>query len=148
VNNQGWRTADAATVPLSGGAPAPPGSDDPPPTVRPPFDPQAFARESESKIAVLESGVTEAAPASTRPTTPPPAGMPLLYAIDGDSIPSLAIAREDLDWFELPKLARHLLRHVDGEAPLAVICARIGLKVPQALRLLEGLSRDGALVWH
>src|SRR5580700_10890073 len=89
-----------------------------PPTVRPPFDPEEYARESESKIR-LEA---------TQATMPPPAAAGLgsgtiaaLAVIEPDVVPLLVVARDDLDWYELEPNARSLLRHVDGQATIAAI---------------------------
>ena len=81
-----------------------------PTTVRPPFDPEAYARETDSIANVEQHGVAP----SVRPTTPPPPGMPGCGAIDVDCVPLLALAREDMEWFDVTALARVLLDHVDG----------------------------------
>ncbi|MGH7293473.1 MAG: hypothetical protein ACRELB_01000, partial [Polyangiaceae bacterium] len=84
-------------------------------TVRPPFDPEAFARESESNIRV------DTQPPSKRPTTPPAANLPQyaagltsgtmvsLGSVSSDAIPMLAVARDDLEWFDLSGPVRELL---------------------------------------
>jgi hypothetical protein len=106
-------------------------------TVRPPFDPQEFARQSE------------------RATLPPPAQTPsdapelvsgtmeVFWPVEATAIPDLAVARDDLEWFDLPPLCRKLLEHVDGKATVEAICARSGVDVTDATELFEDLVREG-----
>jgi hypothetical protein len=106
-------------------------------TIRPPFDPQEFARESE------------------RATVPPPARMPsdapevvssmmeVILPVDATTIPELAVAKEDLEWFDLPQLARKLLDEMDGESSVEAICERAGLVLADAIDLVEELAREG-----
>jgi len=123
-------------------------------TVRPPFDPEQFARESDSRIAI------EAEPPSDRPTAPPPPGLPP-YAADlsapkhpapgsvgPDAVPSLTVARDDLDWFELPRLARELLVHVDGRSTLAILCERCGFALDAVTATCQELDRQGIVTLH
>jgi hypothetical protein len=129
-------------------------------TVRPPFDPEQFARETDSMIDDEED------PPSGRPTAPPPPGlpqyasgvmphvapslasgtMPALGTLDSEAVPSLAVAREDLEWFELPTLARELLRHVDGRTPLSTLCASAGLAFDAAMAACHELDRQGLVI--
>jgi hypothetical protein len=118
-------------------------------TVRPPFDPEQFARESDSMIGL------DGEPPSERPTAPPPPGLPQytggpslpkpysLTSVGSEAVPSLAIAREDLEWFELPRLTRDLLALVDGRSTLAVICARGGLALEAAMAACHELDCQG-----
>jgi hypothetical protein len=118
-------------------------------TVRPPFDPEQFARESDSRIAFEEN------PPSSRPTAPPPPGLPhyepevspreadSFPPVSAEAVPSLAIARQDLEWFELPKLARDLLGQVDGRSTLAMVCARGGFALEAATAACQELERQG-----
>jgi hypothetical protein len=106
-------------------------------TIRPPFDPQEFARESE------------------RATLPPPPRMPsdapelasstmeVILPVEPTSVPELAVAKEDLEWFDLPPLARKLLEEMDGEASVEAICERAGLILADAIELVEELAREG-----
>jgi hypothetical protein len=120
-----------------------------PSTVRPPFDPVSYARESDSRLR------TETTPPSARPTAPPPPGMPqytpgassgtmhALGAVSSGAVPDLAVAREDLEWFELTPYVRSLLRYVDGRQSIEAICARACLKLDEVLATMHELSRDG-----
>jgi hypothetical protein len=120
-------------------------------TVRPPFDPEAFARESDSKVRV------ETDPVSARPTAPPPPGIPQyapglssgtmhsLGSVTSDAIPTLAVARDDLEWFELPAFTRDLLHLVDGHEPIAAICLRGGIALDRAMAAFHELVNDGVI---
>jgi hypothetical protein len=106
-------------------------------TVRPPFDPQEFARETE------------------RVTMPPPARAPsdapelvsetldVFWPVEPTTLVDLVVARDDLEWFELPPLARKLLDHVDGTNSVEVISARSGVALAEAMDLLDELAREG-----
>lgn len=101
------------------------------PTVRPPFDPEEYARESESRI----------------PTAPPPADPPTHTASAGD-VPVLAMSREDLEWFDLPELPRALLPLIDGHADVRSIASRANAELAEVLSALDQLVRDGAVTWR
>ena len=119
-------------------------------TVRPPFDPLTFARDSESSIRI-----GEAAPPSTRPTAPPPPGVPQYQAgltsgtmhslanVGSDTVPSLAVATEDLAWFELPEPAAALVGLVDGTANIGALSTRAGVALEAATCTFHELARDG-----
>ena len=77
---------------MSGEADDRDGSSRGPITVRPPFDPTQFARDSEQRLRASE-------PPSTTPTTPPPA---LSLDVRPESlleewVPMLAVARSELE---------------------------------------------------
>jgi len=119
-------------------------------TVRPPFDPLEFARDSESSIRIGETD-----PASARPTAPPPPGLPQYQAgltsgtmhslanVGSDTVPSLAVAGEDLAWFELPEPAATLLGHVDGAVNIGALCTRAGVTLDAAMVIFHELARQG-----
>src|SRR5690242_9994761 len=81
-------------------------------TVRPPFDPEEFARESDVMMRVVEARA-----ASEQPTAPPPRGLPLYEpalssgtmpsfgAVASDAVPRLVMTGEDLEWFDIPPSA-------------------------------------------
>lgn len=109
-------------------------------TIRPPFDPQEFARESE------------------RVTLPPPARMPsdapevvsttmeVLLPIEATTIAEVAVGKEDLEWFELPPLAHKLLEEIDGATSIETICDRAGLVLTDAIDMVEAMAREGIIV--
>jgi hypothetical protein len=133
-----------------------------PTTVRPPFDPEKFARESDSKLRVLEEsarvGERRAAP-SNRPTVPPPPGLPDYDGpvvsspsapppIGMDVVPELVVAREDLEWFDLSTEARSLLQHVNGECAVGAICDKAQLSAGDVFSELERLAGEGLVTWR
>ena len=127
---------------------------EPPPTTRrPPFDPAEFARESEAKLLAA----TEA-PASNKPTAPPP-GIPpggsipdvqeveakvgARDALGADAIAVLTVSRDDVDWFRLSHEATKLLAFVDGVRSLETICAMASVRVEDGAAALLELAEQG-----
>jgi hypothetical protein len=122
-------------------------------TVRPPFDPEEFARNAESGIRLAEGASAPPLP----PTMPPPAGLPEYptdlvptswsprVALDADAIPALAVAGGDLDWFDLSPRARRVLPHVNGRDSAATISERCGLELGETIDVLDGLAHEGII---
>jgi hypothetical protein len=108
-------------------------------TVRPPFDPQEFARESE-RTTLPPPGPTSDAPELASGT------MEIFLPVEAMTIPELTVAREDLEWFDLPPQARTVLAQIDGEASVETISARAGLLLTDAIDLVEELAREGLVV--
>jgi hypothetical protein len=137
------------------------GSDDEPPTLRPPFDPQKFARDSEKALRAQE--ITSESARPTRrppppsPSSPPPAvratedratdGAQLLVqlSVDDDDVPFLAIAIEHARAVPLSPIARTFLRYVNQRDCVAVICSRAGIRMDDAIVAIEELSGAGVL---
>jgi hypothetical protein len=132
--------------------------DDGAPTVRPPFDPEAFALESDTKLRTTE------APASVRPTlsplaararsdahvvTAPRARVPSLeIGPDSallDAVPALVVAREDLEWFDLSPEARKVAALVDGLKNVETLCARTSFDADRVRCLLLELAQHGVV---
>lgn len=119
-----------------------------PDTVRPPFDPEEFARESDSLIRI------EAAPTVAPPPMPEHANggtsgtIAALAAVGPEVVPLLDVARDDLEWFDLQPVARALLRHVDGHASLATIAESADVPLDEATAVLHELAREGVLTWQ
>jgi hypothetical protein len=86
-------------------------------------------------------------PASSRPTTPPPAPEPVPMAGASD-VPVLAISREDLDWFEVTSAARDLLRQVNGRDTVQALAALLHMPTEELLAELEKLAREGLITWR
>lgn len=119
-------------------------------TVRPPFDPLQFARDSESKVRIGETD-----PASARPTAPPPPGMPQYQAgltsgtmhslanVGADTVPSVAVTPEDLEWFDLPEVTALLLVLVDGTSNIGALSERADISLDEAMAAFHELARDG-----
>jgi hypothetical protein len=111
-----------------------------------------YARESESLIRI------ESTPPSARPTAPPPPGMPhytpgatsgtmhALGSVSSGAVPELAIAHEDLEWFDLTPYVRSLLRYVDGRQSIEAICSRACLKLDEVMGTMHELARDGLVI--
>jgi hypothetical protein len=120
-----------------------------PTTVKPPFDPEQFAKESDSKIrSESEPRIhRDSQPASERPTISPPSPMPIAVAQISD-VPVLAIAREDLEWFELSAPARNLLRQVNGRDTVGALASLFHQKPDELLEQLEALAREGLVTWR
>jgi hypothetical protein len=106
-------------------------------TVRPPFDPQEFARQSERVTLPPPPKAPSEAPELVSGT------MEVLWPVEPATIAELAVARDDLEWFELPPLCRKLLEHVDGMATVEAICERSGVSMSDAVDLFEDLIREG-----
>ncbi|MBV9945259.1 MAG: hypothetical protein JOZ69_00235 [Myxococcales bacterium] len=121
-------------------------------TARPPYDPEEFARDTDSKIVLSDAS-------ALAPTVPPPPGLPE-YPIDvgaaasdlgtralsGDSVPVLAVDWSELDWFELPAEVHLLLLHVNGSDSVATISGIVGVALAEALAVLGELARDGLVI--
>jgi len=116
---------------------ASPPADTDPATVRPPFDPAEFARESERTTIPPPPGLPSYAPGVSSGT------MDALVPVGGATVPALAVALDDLEWFDLPPIARRVLRHVDGVASMDGICSKSGDSLDDAISLVEQLARDG-----
>ncbi len=106
-------------------------------TVRPPFDPQEFARQSERVTLPPPPRAPSDAPELVSGT------MEVFWPVEPTSIPELIVARDDLEWFELPPLSRRLLEHVDGTANVETICGKSGVALTDATDLFEELLREG-----
>jgi hypothetical protein len=109
-------------------------------TVRPPFDPAEFARQSEL--------TTSPPPAVQLPDQDPVISTETteVLFVDEETVPALAVAREDLEWFDLAPLVRNVLRFVDGERSIGKISAEVGQSSDQGIALVEQLVRDGLVV--
>ena len=105
-------------------------------TVRPPFDPQEFARQSERVTLPPPPRAPSDAPELVSGT------MEVFWPVEPTTIPELIVARDDLEWFDLPPLCRKLLEHVDGTANVEVICAKSGVAIADATELFEELVRE------
>jgi hypothetical protein len=114
---------------------------EPPPTVKPPYDQEEFARETDTKIRL------ESLPPSARPTLSPPSpdAAPLAR---GSDVPVLAIAADDLEWFDVTPSARDLLRQVNGRDTVDTLSSLLRLPADGLLAELDVLARDGLITWR
>ncbi|MGH7293714.1 MAG: hypothetical protein ACRELB_02220, partial [Polyangiaceae bacterium] len=101
--------------------------------MRPPFDPEQFARESDSRLKVADrassplgsgspSGVILASDAP--PDLQEEVGGAEGLGLDLDSVPLLAASREELEWVDLSDEASALVAYVDGVATLEEIAVK------------------------
>lgn len=138
-----------------------------PMTVRPPFDPAEFARESDAKMR----GATEA-PALEPLAMGSPAGLaPLVTllnealdvagstpdvqevetlggaqdALGKDAVPFLSVSREDVAWLDLEPDAAKLLARVNGISSLESICAKVSMLEEEGAALLLDLAERGVV---
>ncbi|MGH7434190.1 MAG: hypothetical protein ACRENE_00780 [Polyangiaceae bacterium] len=112
-------------------------------TVRPPFDPAEFARQSELST-MPPTGMLATQQSPDDPVISTESTHEVLF-VDADTVPMLAVAREDLEWFDLAQPVRDLLKHVDGEAKLSTVCSRARRTLEDGVSLIEQLVRDGVL---
>jgi hypothetical protein len=110
-------------------------------TVRPPFDPQDFARQTE-RLTVRPDADT---PSETPEIGSPSMVVELLPAQE-TSVPKLAVGHEDLEWFDISPDARRMLQFIDGAATLEVICIRMGLPLTEGMDAIDVLVREGLVV--
>jgi hypothetical protein len=106
-------------------------------TARPPFDPEEFARQSERVTLPPSPKAPSDAPELISGT------MEVVWPVETTNIPTLVVAKEDLEWFELPPLCRKLLEFVDGTASVEAICERSGVSFTDASDLFDELVREG-----
>jgi hypothetical protein len=136
------------------------------PTLRPPFDPETFARESESRLPDAEPASCsrptpralhrpEAPPLELRPTRTSvpsapdiderPAKCDALDALGQDAVPVLMVPREELESIVLPSEAHHLLACVDGFRPLETVCTMAGMRAQDGATILLELADQGVV---
>jgi hypothetical protein len=140
------------------------------PTLTPPFDPEAFARESESKLRISVPKLAE--PASSAKvrradpviTTAPlareepmfgPADqhdritselpLPPLVRLTPASIPVLVMSATQMRGLQLDHRAGFVLSHVDGVSSVETILDISGMPSEEVLELLQGLLEKGII---
>jgi hypothetical protein len=99
------------------------------PTAPPPFDPQQYARESESRLRAAEVA---------NPTRRITNVLEL--------VPSLKVASADLEWFDFTDLQSALVPFVDGEHSVASIVKRCGRPELEVMRGLLELAQLGVII--
>jgi hypothetical protein len=113
-------------------------------TVRPPFDPAQYARDSERELEASEER------SASRPTTPPPQPALDLRAdtMLEDWVPQLAVPRAELEWMDLKPLACTLLLRVNGCSTVKEIAEASSIGVGEASRVFEKLARKHVVRWR
>ena len=137
------------------------------PTLTPPFDPEAFARESESKLRIsaparppdLGSGVMVRRP-PTKPlarednsfddfddfdriTTQVPAEP--IAAITRATVPTLSMPPDRIRDAQLDHRAGFILSHVDGISDVETILDVSGMPEADVMRILRDLATKGII---
>ena len=118
-------------------------------TVRPPFDPQEFARDSESRLRIadvisvdVQLDDSEPPPSSESATRLAVAGASRGSAPPPDAVPFRVMAPEDVEWFELDHDALALLDRVNGLKTIARIADTIGVAAPLACAIFMRLASE------
>jgi hypothetical protein len=110
-------------------------------TIRPSFDPQDFARQSE-RLTMRPDADTP----SETPEIGNPSMVVELLPVQETSVPKLAVGHEDLEWFDISPAARRMLEYIDGAASLEVICIRMGLPLIEGMDAIDVLVHEGLVV--
>jgi hypothetical protein len=120
-------------------------------TVRPPFDPEVFARESESRLRVAHVAThvpvaspmddADAPPTSQSATRLTAAGATADLPAD-EAVPFVAVSPEELEWFELDADAKAVLGIVNGERSIGHIADALGIGPTVASAVLVRLSHE------
>ena len=135
------------------------------PTLTPPFDPAAFARESESKLRISvptpvdpkSSGTLRRAEAHVTPlqreefafdhsdriTSELP--LPPSVRLTTQSVPVLAMAATQMRGMQLDHRAGFILSHVDGVSSVETILDVSGMQSDEVLLLLQALVDKGII---
>jgi DNA-nicking Smr family endonuclease len=110
------------------------------PTVAPPFDPQEYARESESRLrAALESKtVRRAAPSASPAASPSPSPR-------RDAVPILAVPLAELTTRALDHRRGFMVSLVDGTSTVETLLDLSGMPEREAMELLGELLAQGVL---
>jgi hypothetical protein len=130
-------------------------------TQQPPFDPDVFARESESHI--------ETAPVSKRPTVPPLPSYTNLrdscreFAASESTtsetaertktptlsaVVDLLTSMDDLAWFNLDARARAIVTVIDGELIVEEILAVTHIDIDTGIAILAVMAQDGIVAFR
>jgi len=136
------------------------------PTLMPPFDPAAFARESESKLRVApQVEVVENESSVVRRAEPLPAHEPFSgdpfegLSFDDEpmretrpvpivlmAVPTLAVSRAELGRLKLDHRAGFVLSHVDGVSDVESILDVSAMPQEETLNILAELAAQGIII--
>ena len=121
--------------------------DDRPATVRPPFDPAEFARESDQRVRAATKAPDPAhdVPGSTPEVQELASDGSVRDALGPDAVPFLVMSREDLASFDLRLDAAKLLTCVDGVSSIEAICAAASIPAEEGASLLLDLAERGVV---
>ena len=113
-------------------------------TVRPPYDPAQYARDSDRALQACEASSSQPIPTPA----PTPALDLRLDTVVEDWVPLLAIPRAELEWMDLKPLACALLLRVNGCSTVKEIAEASSIPVGEATRVFEKLSRKHVVRWR
>jgi hypothetical protein len=124
-------------------------------TTPPPFDPSAFARQTEEARRISQMPTTpaidlEACRAAMRqaPLPTPHSGFRIMRAPSAPTLvspgdaPYLLISRADVEWFELDDETTRVLLRVDGVRTVDDLSAATGLTFDRVAVILTGLANQ------
>ena len=119
-------------------------------TLRPPFDPSAFARESERMLAAAPALAPDLSAVGDDAGSMPEVieGDPGTVAIDAlgpDSVPFVVMAPEDVAWFDVPPDVARLLACIDGTSSLGAVCATANISADDGASMLLDLAEWGVV---
>jgi hypothetical protein len=119
-------------------------------TARPPFDPEVFAKESDTAITGRRPEIDSDMPTNPRANVgrllanlAPAAGQ-----ISLEQVPFVVMAREDVAWFGLDDRAAELLSRINGTTTVQGLLASGEFIVTDAFRILGDLARDGIIAFR
>ena len=124
------------------------------PTVAPPFDPEAFARDSESRLSTApppESSVPTARTSEMRAIVASgpdleEAGVGSLRDLLGDdTVPVVIASADELGWLDLPPEAEKLLAHINGVSTFERICAKANVSSEDGALIVLELAEQGVI---
>ena len=120
------------------------------PTVRPPFDPVAFAKESDTAISGRRPEIDSDMPTNPHVNVGPllaslaPGGSPISL----EQVPFVVMAREDVAWFGLDDQSAELLSRINGTTTVQGLLASGEFIVTDAFRILGALAREGIIAFR
>ena len=133
------------------------------PTVLPPFDPAAFARDSETQLSTVP-GPESSAPTgrgyarertsevraivSSGPELEESAIGNLCDALGDGTVPVLLASPDELGWLDLPPEAARLLGHIDGVSSLDAVCSRANVASEDGALILLELAELGIVMFR
>jgi hypothetical protein len=130
------------------------------PTIAPPFDPEAFARDSESRLSTAPPPQSSAptvrggAPERTSEMRPIAASGPELEeagvgdlrdALGDDTVPVVIASPDELGWLDLPPEAERLLAHINGVSTFERICAKANVTSEEGAFIVLDLAEQGII---
>lgn len=133
------------------------------PTVPPPFDPAAFARDSETQLSTVPA-LDSSVPTPRRLVADRPSEVRAILAsspeleetalgnvrdaLGDDTVPVLLASQDELGWLDLPEDATRLLAHVNGVWPFERVCAMANVSPEDGALVLLELAEQGIVAFR